>query len=271
MIMERSEAIEIPFGAFDSELKGWEYTIPEGMKARIEGNKIILEPKESEDERIREELLNVFQESEDSLYMVLTPNKRESFIAWLEKQGERDLAISEKSCKIEQNPAWSEEDEEMLKDIIQGLKATEQLIFTHDEQGKTQIQGRIDWLKSLKERVQPRQNLHPRYIEGKGIYVPIIDVVLNMRDEPKEMTWDEAKDIALSREQMFVVLYYKEEINALLEKHGGQKLEGLHWTSTQSSGATYAWVVSFYYSLVSYYSRSYGYSVRAFSAYYPES
>ena len=40
MIMERSEAIEIPFGAFDSELKGWEYTIPEGMKARIEGNKV---------------------------------------------------------------------------------------------------------------------------------------------------------------------------------------------------------------------------------------
>lgn len=40
---------------------------------------------ESEDERIRKELLNAFQESEDSLYMVLTPHRRELFIAWLEK------------------------------------------------------------------------------------------------------------------------------------------------------------------------------------------
>ena len=46
------------------------------------------ELKENGDERIRKELLNAFQESEDSLYMVLTPHRRESFIAWLEKQGE---------------------------------------------------------------------------------------------------------------------------------------------------------------------------------------
>lgn len=45
---------------------------------------------------------------------------------------------------------WSEEDEKMLNDIIVGLTSMEQLIFTQDVQGKTQIQGRIDWLKSLK-------------------------------------------------------------------------------------------------------------------------
>lgn len=142
--MERSEAIEIPFGAFDSELKGWEYTIPEGMEAEIKDGKIIVREKESEDERIRKALLNAFQESEDSLYMVLTPHRRESFIAWLEKQGQhkpvisdeairegvahfgitqyqisnwlkkyidiekqgsQNLANSEKTCKVEQNPA----------------------------------------------------------------------------------------------------------------------------------------------------------------------
>lgn len=47
------------------------------------------ELKESEDEKIRVELLNAFQESEDSLYMVLTPHRRESFITWLKKQGEQ--------------------------------------------------------------------------------------------------------------------------------------------------------------------------------------
>ena len=29
------KTIEIPFGAKDSELKGWEYTIPEDMEAEI--------------------------------------------------------------------------------------------------------------------------------------------------------------------------------------------------------------------------------------------
>lgn len=128
-----------------------------------------------------------------------------------------------------------------------------------------------DWLRAIKDRVQPKQDLHPRYIEGKGIYVPIIDVVLNMQDEPQEMTWDKAKDIALSKEQMFVVLYYKDEINALLEKHGGQKLEGWHWTSTQFSVATNAWNVNFNDSGVHYFPHTRGLSVRAFSAYHPES
>lgn len=47
---------------------------------------------ESEDERIRKELINAFKEATDSLYMVLTPSKREAFIAWLEKQGEQKPA-----------------------------------------------------------------------------------------------------------------------------------------------------------------------------------
>ena len=54
---------------------------------------IFPELKESEDERIRKELLNAFQKSEDTLYMVLTPHRRESFIAWLEKQGEKEYAL----------------------------------------------------------------------------------------------------------------------------------------------------------------------------------
>ena len=55
--MDRNEAIEIPFGAKDSELKGWEYTIPEGMEAVIKDGKIIVREKESEDEKIRKEII----------------------------------------------------------------------------------------------------------------------------------------------------------------------------------------------------------------------
>ena len=37
--------IEIPFGAKDSELKGWEYIIPEGMEAEIKDGKIVVREK----------------------------------------------------------------------------------------------------------------------------------------------------------------------------------------------------------------------------------
>ena len=44
--------IEIPFGANDSELKGWEYTIPDGMEAIVKDGKVIVREKESKDEKI---------------------------------------------------------------------------------------------------------------------------------------------------------------------------------------------------------------------------
>ena len=47
---------------------------------------------ESEDERIRKEMLQIAKESEDSFYMVMTPNKRERLIAWLEKQCEQKFS-----------------------------------------------------------------------------------------------------------------------------------------------------------------------------------
>lgn len=39
------KGIEIPFGAKNSELKGWEYTIPEGMEAEIKDGKIVVRKK----------------------------------------------------------------------------------------------------------------------------------------------------------------------------------------------------------------------------------
>ena len=44
--------IEIPFGAFDSELQGFTYTIPEGYTAEIKDGKVIIKKEENEDEKI---------------------------------------------------------------------------------------------------------------------------------------------------------------------------------------------------------------------------
>ena len=59
-----------------------EIEIPEGYEAKIDGNKVILVPKESEDEKIRKELyefIKVNSPTEDA----------NRFIAWLEKQKEQ--------------------------------------------------------------------------------------------------------------------------------------------------------------------------------------
>lgn len=87
LIMEKTT--EIPFGAKDSELKGWEYTIPEGMEAEIKDGKIIVKEKESEDENIRKVLINIVKGACDK-YGIKYQGKEiteEKLLAWLEKQG----------------------------------------------------------------------------------------------------------------------------------------------------------------------------------------
>lgn len=74
---------EIPFGAKDSELKGWEYTIPEGMEAIIKDGKVIVREKQSEDEKIRKALI-------DGVRQIRCKNgiTQEQMLVYLEKQKE---------------------------------------------------------------------------------------------------------------------------------------------------------------------------------------
>lgn len=59
-----------------------EIEIPEGYEARIEGNKIILEPKENEDERIRKTLIAFICE-------FAPEHLKAEFVSYLEKQKEQ--------------------------------------------------------------------------------------------------------------------------------------------------------------------------------------
>ena len=101
--MDGEEVTKIPFGAFDSELKGWEYTIPEGMEAVIKDGKIIVREKENEDERIRKEIISFIQDDIDEINLKVSgdyddrdeddiahQNWCKKAIAWLEKQGEKN-------------------------------------------------------------------------------------------------------------------------------------------------------------------------------------
>lgn len=81
--------IEIPFGAKDSELVEASYYIPEGMEAVIQGNKVIIKRKESEDERIRKEIVAAV-----NLYCIeysRGTKVRNDMLAWLKKQKPVDV------------------------------------------------------------------------------------------------------------------------------------------------------------------------------------
>lgn len=108
--------------------------------------------------------------------------------------------------------------------------------------------------------------------ERKGVVIPLIGKVLHAKCLG-EAGWEGAKKLAkeaggelFSKKEGYILAYYKDEINELLEAHGGDKLEGWNWCSSEYS-ALYAWYVSFYggfvYSSYKYYA---GY-VRAVSAF----
>ena len=108
--MSQKDIIEIPFGAKDSELVGFEYTIPEGYKAEIKDGKVIVRKAENKDEKIRKWIISYLENR--SMNTSITDEKKNclSAISWLEKQGE-------------QKPAeWSKEDEEELKIIYAALE-----------------------------------------------------------------------------------------------------------------------------------------------------
>jgi hypothetical protein len=107
------------------------------------------ELKESEDEKIRKHLIGVVE-----LYYGNTDEQeKKDCLAWLEKQSKDSpiLSNSSNTGKIEQKPAWSEDDEENLNWFEKFFRA-ESVIA----EGKDIPQDRYLWFKNLKGRVQPQ-------------------------------------------------------------------------------------------------------------------
>jgi len=164
-----------------------EKEIPEGYEARIEGNKIILEPKESDDERIMKDIITALSIGvacdESALYPEATTTLKEA-IAYLEKQknfqfgypgfyfydGEKlhfqgnpameenpyDFAMSQQD---EQKPAeLSEEDETCLEYALWCVMKTRHFV-AKDACDLDACRSAERWLKSLPERfnLQPKQ------------------------------------------------------------------------------------------------------------------
>ena len=108
--------------------------------------------------------------------------------------------------------------------------------------------------------------------ERKGVVIPLIGKVLHAKCLGKA-DWEGAKKLAkeagrelFSKKEGYILAYYKDEINELLEAHGGDKLEGWNWCSSEYS-ALYAWGVDLHGGNVGGGSKAGAYSVRAVSAF----
>ena len=92
------------------------------------------ELKESEDKRIRKELIS-FVNNNGWKFTKITKEEKESWIAWLEKQGKKKTK-------------WTEEDDTIRRELIRRMEALDHYWNRPNDQKL------IDWLKSIKQRME---------------------------------------------------------------------------------------------------------------------
>lgn len=126
--------IEIPFGAKDSELKGWEYTIPEDMEAEIKDGKIIVKQKESEDERIRKKIISII----------------EQYGRICEKEGDPCLELNDCLAYLEKHTesTWTEEDESFMKCTLPRILEPDNWTLEQNEGDKERLKEFISRQKN---------------------------------------------------------------------------------------------------------------------------
>jgi hypothetical protein len=114
-------------------------------------NRIFPELKESEDEKIRKDIVTYLKS--------ILSNKKygdkfiETWISWLEKQGD--------------NTAWSEEELDSITAAINNLEYLKDYCVYH----QMGLEPAITFLKSLKDRVRPKQEILEKLKEWLDEYV----------------------------------------------------------------------------------------------------
>lgn len=131
MIMDYKERYEMVLETIQEILDSGSESI-KMSRLRLRLQSVFPELKESEDERIRKDIIAIFK----GQIPYTSEEDAKKYIAWLEKQGE-------------QKSMWTEEDESKVEDIIYFLNTAK----THYASTKA-LDDCIDWLKSLKQRME---------------------------------------------------------------------------------------------------------------------
>lgn len=107
-----------------------------------------------------------------------TKEQRDLLFQKMKEAGYEWDAEKKEVKKIEQKPTWNEEDEKMLSKLIEVLNGGMTI---------TPTKTYIDWLKSIKDRVQPKQE----WSEGdRKLQDSSISYLCNLRDTFEAKGWD---------------------------------------------------------------------------------
>ena len=97
-----------------------------------------------------------------------------------------------------------------------------------------------------------QSTLKPYWDESRqAVFVPVVNKFLDAKNLSDRATWDDAMKMAKAagkelptKKDCYAIMLFKEEIDAILEEHGGDPLAFYHWTSQECS-RTIAWYVYF--------------------------
>jgi hypothetical protein len=129
--------------------------IPEGYEARIEGNKVILEKKESNDERARKSLLEFLND-------VWHMGKNANFDKW----GKADCADWISYIEKQRESTWTEEDDYFVRNILPRILNPSKWTLEQNNADKHYLEEFIDRQKNKSfERQKELQSEEPQPIE----------------------------------------------------------------------------------------------------------
>ena len=112
--------------------------------------------------------------------------------------------------------------------------------------------------------------------ERGGVAIPLLGIVLDAKNLAKE-DWSSARTLCaaagqrmFTKSEAYILMWQKDEINAILKEHNGDLLDGWFWTDTEDEdpeySATYAWFVYFGSGNFRGTYKNYAYVVRAVAA-----
>lgn len=111
--------------------------------------------------------------------------------------------------------------------------------------------------------------------EKNGVVIPLLGVVLDAKNmSDKLQTWDKARALCaeagrrmFTRQEAHILMWQKDRINAILQEHQGDLLDGWMWTDTEHEfSAAIAWCVYFGSGYFTYGYKYDTYIVRAVAA-----
>ena len=124
--------------------------------------------------------------------------------------------------------------------------------------------------KTLKDMIAPYWSE-----ERGGVVIPLLGIILDAKNIANDENWDSARTLCaaagqrmFTKREAYVLMWQKDEINAILKEHDGDLLDGCYWTDTEHEkySATFAWYVHFGSGYFNHFSKYYPFTVRAVAA-----